>query len=302
MKLLSYGPVGHERAGILLGEAILDVEKASREVFQDPLPRDLGTLLGLRDWFERLQQLVSLRASLPEEVFVEFRGRRLGPPIAQPSKIIALGVNYREHLEETGVRAGVPNKPIIFAKAPSSVNGPYDDILYPPETRALDYEVELALVIGRKGKRIRPEAAYEYVAGYMVFNDISARDLQMEEMGGLGAQWFRGKSLDTFAPMGPWIVTRDELPEPHNLTICLKLNGEVRQCSNTGRLIFKIPEIIAFVSAGMTLLPGDIISTGTPAGVGMASEPPRFLRPGDVVHAEIEGIGYLENKIVKEVG
>lgn len=300
MKLLSFGPWGRERAGLLLGETLIDLRAASQNLFVEPLPADLKEILALPAWFEKLQHVLDSISSLSREVFYAPNATRIGPPIAQPSKIIALGANYKEHLEETKMDLEPPKTPILFSKAPSSINGPYDDILYPPETKALDYEVELAIVIGREGKRIKPGAAYDYIAGYTILNDVSARDIQMGVQTGLGAQWFRGKSLDTFAPMGPWIVTKDELPEPHNLRISLRLNGEIRQDSNTGKLIFKIPEIIAYVSSGITLFPGDIISTGTPSGVGMFSNPPRLLRPNDIIRSEIEGIGFLENKIVLE--
>ena len=300
MRLLSFGPPGRERAGLLAGEDIIDLRAASHNLFAEPLPADLRDILALPDWFEKLRHVFASVSSLSREVFYAQNATRIGAPIPNPSKIIALGANYKEHLEETKMDIETPKTPILFSKAPSSVNGPYDDILYPPETKALDYEVELAIVIGRQGKRIKPGEAYEYISGYTILNDISARDIQMGGQKGLGAQWFRGKSLDTFAPMGPWIVTKDELPEPHNLRISLKLNGEIRQDSNTGKLIFKIPEIVAFVSSGITLFPGDIISTGTPSGVGMFSNPPQLLQPSDVIKSEIEGIGFLENKIVSE--
>jgi 2-keto-4-pentenoate hydratase/2-oxohepta-3-ene-1,7-dioic acid hydratase in catechol pathway len=300
MKLLSYGPPGKEKAGILVKEKIIDLEQVSQKLFLRPLPGNLKEFLELPDWTEKLQNISSAINSLSPDNFIDMAQVRIGPPINQPSKIIALGANYKEHLEETKMDLELPKTPILFSKTSNSVNGPYDHIIYPPETQALDYEVELAIVIGQPGKRIQPEVAYDYIAGYIVFNDISARDLQLGGPKGLGSQWFRGKSLDSFAPMGPWVVTRDELPDPHNLRISLRLNGEIRQDSNTSFLIFKIPEIIAFVSSGITLLPGDIISTGTPSGVGMFSNPPRLLQPGDVVRAEIEGIGFLENKVVLE--
>lgn len=300
MKLLSFGYRGKERAGILAGETIIDLNGASQNLLVEPLPADLKEILALPDWVQKLQHIYEAISSLPNRVFYSLKTTRIAPPIPNPSKIIALGANYKEHLEETKMDIEPPKIPIIFAKTPNSVNGPYDNILYPPETNALDYEVELAIVIGRQGKRIKLEEAYNYIAGYTIINDVSARDLQLGSQKGLGAQWFRGKSLDTFAPIGPWIVTKDELPEPHNLRISLNLNGEIRQDSNTSKLIFKIPEIVAFVSSGITLFPGDIIATGTPSGVGMFSNPPRLLQPADIIRSEIEGIGFLENKIVLE--
>ena len=214
-------------------------------------------------------------------------------PILNPEKIIAVGLNYMDHAKESGMEP--PKNPIFFSKYPSSIVGPGAAVVLPPSsvTSKVDYEVELAVVIGRAAKNVPEEEAMEYVFGYTIMNDVSARDLQFED-----GQWVKGKALDTFAPLGPWVVTKDEIADPHDLRIVLALNGEVMQDSNTRNLIFKIPKLIAYFSRLFTLRPGDIISTGTPPGVGMARKPPRYLKPGDTMVAEIQGIGALENPVI----
>ncbi len=211
-------------------------------------------------------------------------------PVTRPSKIIALGLNYRDHATEQGIEP--PKTPLIFAKFPNSLTGPFDPVVLPPGNPQVDYEGELGVVIGRRGKRISESQALNHVAGYLVFNDISAREWQFSDK-----QWTRGKSCDSFAPSGPWLTTRDEIPDPHNLIIETQVNDEVRQSSNTNQMIFRIPELIAFISAGITLEPGDLIVTGTPPGVGMFRTPPTFLQPGDVVETQIEGLGRLRNPV-----
>jgi len=216
---------------------------------------------------------------------------RFLPPVKRPGKIICLGLNYRDHAEET--KSEIPKHPLIFAKAPTAVIAHEENIVYPEIVKQLDYEAELAFVIGKTGKKIKKEEAPEYVGGYTIMNDVSARDIQFGD-----GQWFRGKSFDTFAPLGPWVVTPDEIGDPENLRISLRLNGEVMQDSSTSNLIFGIAEIIEFISEAMTLEVGDVISTGTPGGVGFARDPPRLLQRGDVVEVEIEKIGVLRNKVV----
>lgn len=300
MRLVSYGPSGKERCGVLRGDRIIDLNRASQGLFREPLPWDMVQFLSLEGWFDAAQRVVEAAVSLGEEAWVKVSETRLGPPVPRPSKIIALGINYREHGEEIQQNVELPSSPILFSKASSSVTGPYDDVIYPPETQALDYEVELAVVVGRRAKRIRPEEADRYIAGYLVLNDVSARDIQLGGDRKLGQQWFRGKSFDTFAPMGPHLVTPEEVGDPHGLRIRLTLNGEVRQDSLTSHLHFKVPEILSFISHGITLLPGDVISTGTPSGVGIFSDPPRLLQVGDEMVAEVERIGFLRNRIVAE--
>jgi 2-keto-4-pentenoate hydratase/2-oxohepta-3-ene-1,7-dioic acid hydratase in catechol pathway len=209
----------------------------------------------------------------------------------RPPKIVAVGLNYRDHAEEQGTP--LPDAPLLFAKFPTAVTGPFDDIEKPVETSQLDYEAELGVVIGAPARRVRAADAVGHVAGYLVVNDVSARDAQFAD-----GQWVRGKSFDTFAPLGPALATPDEVPDPHALDIRTWVNGELRQSSNTGQLIFPIPDLIEYCSRYFTLEPGDIICTGTPAGVGVFSDPPRFLEVGDVVEVEVERVGRLRNRVV----
>lgn len=212
-------------------------------------------------------------------------------PVTRPGKIIAVGLNYRDHALET--KQEIPTVPIIFAKFPSSINGPDAAVVLPEDDPQGDYEAELAVVIGRKGKAISEADAMNYVAGYMPLNDVSARRWQFADK-----QWVRGKSCDTFCPTGPWLTTRDEIKDPHTLAIRMRVNGKVVQDSNTANLIFRIPTLIRFISAAITLEPGDIIATGTPDGVGVFRKPPVFLKSGDVMEVEIEGLGVLRNTVV----
>ena len=214
----------------------------------------------------------------------------LGPPVPDPQKIVCLGLNYRDHAAETGMPE--PAAPILFAKFANSLIGHGAPIVRPTASEQIDYEAELAVVIGRKGKNIPKERAYEHVFGYTTINDVTARDRQRNHK-----QWFLGKALDTFCPMGPWVATADEV-EPENLEVKCWVNGELRQDANTRDLIFDIPTLIATISQGMTLVPGDIISTGTPAGVGIGMKPPTFLKSGDVVEMTITGLGKLSNPFV----
>lgn len=212
-------------------------------------------------------------------------------PVLHPGKILCVGLNYRDHAIESKMQ--IPRSPTIFLKLPNSVTGPESDIVLPRISAQPDYEVELAAVIGRRGKNIRPEDWEQYIAGYTILNDVSARDIQLAT-----SQWTLAKSFDTFAPIGPSIVTADEVGDPHTLDIELSINGEVLQCSNTKHLIFRLPDLIAYISAIVPLEPGDIISTGTPAGVGFGRQPHRWLKPGDIIVASIQGIGELQNRVV----
>jgi 2-keto-4-pentenoate hydratase/2-oxohepta-3-ene-1,7-dioic acid hydratase in catechol pathway len=211
-------------------------------------------------------------------------------PVPRPSKIICIGLNYRDHAEESGM--AIPQSPIIFSKFSSCVIGARQPIRLPKSSAQVDYEAELAFVVGRRAKNVRREDALEYVFGYMNFNDVSARDFQFAD-----GQWQRGKSCDTFAPMGEFLATRDEIKDPHGLRIRFRLNGETLQDSNTSQLIFKIPELIEFLSSSITLEPGDVVATGTPPGVGFARKPPVFMKDGDVAEVEIEGLGILANRV-----
>jgi 2-keto-4-pentenoate hydratase/2-oxohepta-3-ene-1,7-dioic acid hydratase in catechol pathway len=242
------------------------------------------------DWLERLAAAAGRRLHLDAI-------RLLAPIPRPPSDVIALGLNYVEHVTETSKgtqQVELPSRPVLFSKAAGCVAGPFDDIRVDRSvTQQVDWEVELALVIGREGRDIRPEDAYDHIFGYTVGNDVSARDLQFID----ARQWYRGKSLDTFCPLGPWIVTRDELGEARDLRLELRVNDVVKQASTTAAMLFDIPTTIASVSAGRTLFPGDIILTGTPSGVGFGREPKEFLQHGDVVEAEIEGIGLIRNRV-----
>lgn len=215
-------------------------------------------------------------------------------PLPNPGKLIAIGLNYLDHARESGMEP--PKNPIFFTKYSTAIVGPGAPVVLPPKeiSNQVDYEVELAVVIGKAARNVSEDEAMDYVFGYTIVNDVSARDLQFED-----GQWVKGKSLDTFAPMGPWVVTKDEIPDPHDLRIVLALNGELVQDSSTSNLIFKVPQLIAYLSKLFTLRPGDVIATGTPPGVGMARKPQRFLKPGDTMRCEIQGIGALENPVIE---
>jgi 2-keto-4-pentenoate hydratase/2-oxohepta-3-ene-1,7-dioic acid hydratase in catechol pathway len=212
------------------------------------------------------------------------------PPIARPGKIVCVGLNYRDHAEEQGIE--VPPRPLLFAKWPSSVVGPGEAIVLPSVTREVDYEAELGVVIGAQARAVRADDALVVVAGYVCVNDVTARDLQFSD-----GQWTRAKSLDTFCPVGPELVPASEIADPQNLAIRCSVNGEVLQDSSTAHMIFGVAEIVAFVSEAITLEPGDLIATGTPAGVGYTRTPPRFLASGDTVTVEVEGVGALTNPV-----
>ncbi len=307
MRLVTYGHRGWERAGAVLDGWVVDLQRAAAELFgargEALVPQTVRGLLELAPESLRLvaEALDHVRQNFTREadrfqaegILFSLREVRLRPPIPNPAKVICLGLNYRDHAEESG--APVPEVPELFAKYANALIGPGEPIRIPRVSTQVDYEAELAVVIGRGGRYIPEAEAYEYVAGYTAFNDVSARDFQFR-----GRQWMPGKIFDGFAPMGPWLVTRDEVPDPHSLEISLEIGGERLQHSNTAHMIFKIPQVIAYISQILTLEPGDIIATGTPAGVGFARKPPRFLSPGDLVRITIDRIGTLENPVVKE--
>ena len=232
-------------------------------------------------------------AAAPESAVRSLSAVTLLAPLQRPPKLICVGLNYRDHALETNMK--IPDVPTIFAKFQTAIIGPGENIVLPRSSTKPDYEAEFAFVIGKGGRHIAAENWREHVFGYTALNDVSARDYQMAT-----TQWTVGKSFDTFAPMGPWIVTADEIAEPHDLDISLTIGGEVLQSSNTSNLIFRIPGLVGFLSSVFTLEPGDVVSTGTPAGVGFARKPPRYLRPGDEVVVSIEGIGELRNPVVAE--
>src|ERR1700749_1894475 len=252
-----------------------------------PLPADLGGLLAE----ERAGRLAALATGAPETARVPLEDVRLTAPVAPPSKIICIGLNYRDHAAETG--QDLPTKPTVFAKFPTTLTGPYDPIVLPALSQAVDYEGELGVVIGRQARFVAEDEALSYVGGYLCFNDVSARDVQTGP-----SQWTLGKSFDTFAPVGPYLVTAADVPDPQDLEIETRVNGVTVQHSNTANMVFTVAALVSQLSAVMTLEPGDIIATGTPGGIGGAQNPPRFLKDGDVVEVEIERLGCLRNPVV----
>lgn len=245
-----------------------------------------------RDTAARLERDANALAAAREKGWlVPSRDAYWFAPVPRPGKIVCIGMNYRDHAQEIGL--GVPNEPTIFAKFSSCVIAPGEPVVVPIGSEKLDYEAELAVVMGRRATRVSADRAYEYVLGYTAFNDVTARDFQFGDL-----QWQRGKSCDTFAPMGQTIVTTDEIPDPHVLRITLTLNGVVMQDSHTSQMMFRVPALIEFITRTITLEPGDVIATGTPAGVGFARKPPVFLKPGDAMEVGIERIGGLGNPIV----
>ena len=316
MRLFSYETRDEVRVAACLEDAVVDVNRACAAMFisagqmrADALaeahaPADMVALLASGDdGFGTVKQALAFvkrlkkkhRDELLEDgVLLDCEHVTLVAPVPYPGKVLCLGLNYRDHAEESGIP--IPPEPVIFAKMASSVIGPNEPIVLGRATKKVDYEVELAVVIGQACKNVKRDSAMDCVAGYTVLNDVSARDYQIERGGG---QWVVGKSFDTFCPMGPWLVTKDDVKNPHALDIKLKLNGRVMQHSNTKHLIFDIPTIIEYVSKVMTLEPGDVISTGTPGGVGFVRKPPRFLKPGDVCRLEVEKIGVLVNPVVR---
>lgn len=290
MRIAAFRDQAGDSWGVVVGDRIADARRVPGA------PGDVLALLRSDDARGWLDRVAAAGAT------VDLAAIRLLPPIARPpSDVIALGLNYVEHVDETAAdtkQVSLPTTPVLFSKAAGCISGPFDDIRVDRAVvHKVDWEVELALVIGKAGRDIRPEDAYEHVFGYAVANDVSGRDLQFLD----GGQWYRGKGLDTFCPMGPWIVTRDELGEARELRLEMRINGVVKQSASTSDMIFDIPATIASISAGRTLTPGDIILTGTPSGVGIGRTPQEFLQHGDVAEAMIEGIGLIRNR-VHEVG
>jgi 2-keto-4-pentenoate hydratase/2-oxohepta-3-ene-1,7-dioic acid hydratase in catechol pathway len=278
MRLIRFGEKGNEKPGLLQGERIIDL----RGIF--PAIPDIDAGFFEAGWLEK----VSVVEEKGEKMDV-----RIGSPVKRPSKIICLGKNYTEHVKEGGFDK--PELPITFAKAPSALNGPFDPIILPQSSLQVDWEVELAVIMGREGKRIPAERAFDYIAGFTIMNDVSGRDVQFGD-----GQWFRGKSFDSFAPMGPALVTMDEIEDIAALNLTSLVDGEVMQEGNTAEMIFPVPYIVEFLSRDITLNPGDIISTGTPSGVGIFRDPPIVLEPGNVVECRIDKLGALINGVVAE--
>ncbi|MGE5733932.1 MAG: fumarylacetoacetate hydrolase family protein [Acidobacteriota bacterium] len=281
MKLIRFGDPGKERPGVLLGEDTrLDVSSFGTDYDENFFSN--GAFSRLQLW---LRTHAESAPRIPASV-------RLGPPICRPSKIVCIGLNFRDHAAES--RMELPAEPVIFFKSTTSVVGPNDDVVIPRKAEKVDWEVELAVVIGKKALYIDKQQAMEFVAGYVLHNDYSERSFQLER----GGQWVKGKSADTFAPLGPFMATVDEIPNPQNLAMWLTVNGEYQQKSTTAQMIFDVATLVSYVSQFMTLLPGDIISTGTPAGVGLGMRPPRYLKAGDVVELGIECLGQSRQKII----
>lgn len=282
MKLIRCGAPGEEKPGILLDDGSR-VDASALGVDYDEHFFASGGLASLRAWTAKN---AATAPKVPAST-------RLGPPVRRPSKLVCIGLNFRDHAAESKME--LPKEPVIFFKATTSLVGPNDPVMIPQNAEKLDWEVELAVVIEKKASHISKENALEYVAGFALHNDYSERSFQLER----GGQWVKGKSADTFAPLGPFLATRDEVRDFRNLAMWLKVNGDSRQRGSTANMIFDVPTLVAYVSEFMTLLPGDVISTGTPAGVGLGMKPPQYLREGDVVTLGIDGLGESRQKVIR---
>lgn len=310
MKLVTFRYEGNERIGSVVGDKVVDLNYACQlwlqslgkyryeRIAEAYVPSDMvGFLQGGSESLQMAQTSAEFVLNEQTDVFGwkvvhSISDVRTEAPVKRPGKIICVGHNYREHILEMGRE--IPQYPVIFAKYANTVIGPEDDIPYPEITEQLDYEAEFAFVIGRKAQRVKQEHALEYVAGYTIVNDVTSRDIQRRTI-----QWHQGKTVDGSAPMGPWLITKDELIDPHKSEIELRVNGELRQKSNTANLVFNVHFLVEFLSHIMTLEPGDVICTGTPGGVGAAMKPPQFLQDEDVVRIDLAGIGKLENRVKK---
>jgi 2,4-didehydro-3-deoxy-L-rhamnonate hydrolase len=281
MKLIRFGEPGREKPGLLLADG--------RRIDASGFGGDYDEAFFGGDGLERLRTWLegdgANAPAVPD-------GARLGPPLVRPSKIICIGLNFRDHAAESNMP--LPAEPVIFFKATSAIAGPDDDVVIPRDGTKTDWEVELAVVIGKRASYVDEADALDHVAGYVLHNDYSERVFQLER----GGQWVKGKSCDTFAPIGPFIATRDEIPHVHDLRMWLRVNGESKQDGTTGDMVFRVPALVSYLSRFMTLLPGDIISTGTPAGVGLGQKPaPQFLSDGDVVELGIDGLGSARQRL-----
>jgi 2,4-didehydro-3-deoxy-L-rhamnonate hydrolase len=281
MKIFRFGEPGKEKPGVFLSDGSgVDVSSFCS---------DYNEAFFAGGGLDALSRCLKGRISHLSKVDPSIR---LGSPISRPSKIVCIGHNYRDHAAET--RAQVPKEPVVFLKSATAMCGPNDDVVIPRNAVKLDYEVELAVVIGKRASHLSKENALEFVAGYVLFNDYSERSFQLER----GGQWVKGKSADSFAPLGPFLATCDDVPNSGKLNLWLRVNGELRQNGNTSDMIFDVPTIVSYVSEFMTLLPGDAIGTGTPAGVGLGRNPPSYLQPGDLVSLGIDGLGESSQKVV----
>ncbi|MEH6656431.1 fumarylacetoacetate hydrolase family protein [Leeuwenhoekiella marinoflava] len=281
MKLIRFGELNNEKPGVQLADTTkIDVSEFGEDYTEQFFETD--GLNRLEKWLNENQSSCKV---LPENT-------RLGSPIARPSKLVCVGLNYAKHAAESGM--DLPKEPVLFFKATSSIVGPYDTVVIPKGSTKTDWEVELAVVIGKKASYVSESEALDYVAGYVLHNDVSERAFQLEREG----QWVKGKSCDTFAPLGPFLATKDEVKDPNNLHLWLKLNGKTMQDSTTSDFVFNIQEVVSYISQFMTLLPGDVISTGTPFGVGLGLKPPLYLKQGDVMELGVEGLGISKQEVV----
>ncbi|MED4352249.1 fumarylacetoacetate hydrolase family protein [Schinkia azotoformans] len=309
MKLITFTVAGSTRIGAVTNENVVDLNAAyealqdsqgkirAKQIAEAYVPNDMtGFLQGGKESMQYANGAIHFALENKE-----YKGRTLvfakkdvkvGAPVPEPGKMICVGHNYREHILEMGRQ--IPEFPVVFAKFSNTVIGPEDDIPFFPISEQLDYEAEFAFVIGKRARNVSQEEALDYVAGYTIVNDVTYRDIQRRTI-----QWLQGKSVDGAAPMGPWLVTTDELTNPSGLEVVLTVNGEERQHTNTANLVFSVQYLVEFLSNLMTLEPGDVILTGTPGGVGVAMDPPSFLKDGDVVSISIDGVGVLENKVQK---
>jgi 2-keto-4-pentenoate hydratase/2-oxohepta-3-ene-1,7-dioic acid hydratase in catechol pathway len=280
MKLIRYGQTGKEKTGVIIDDIWFDTSSFGED-YNEKFFENNG--------LQRLEKFVIENINTLNVINQQVR---LSSPIARPSKIVCIGLNYAKHAKETN--ASIPSEPIIFFKSTTSIIGPYDNVMLPKDSEKTDWEVELAFVIGKKASYVSQEEAMDYVAGYVLHNDISERAFQLER----GGQWAKGKGCDTFAPLGPWLATKDEIANPNNLRLWLKVNDKIMQDGNTDDLVFNIPQLVSYLSQFMTLLPGDIISTGTPHGVGLGFNPPIYLKEGDVVELGIDGLGTSKQTVI----
>jgi len=304
MRLVTFIANGTAGIGLYFNDLIIELDSALKSLAASgkiqprcrQLPRSLKELIASEDALYDARGIFDYclgGGEIPQQASTALDSVQLAPPVTDPGKILCLGGNYRKHCDEA--EAEVPKNPDLFVKFSSALTGHRSAVIKPIATNMLDYEAELVVVIGRCCKSVSPDQAYDYIFGYTIMNDISARDIQQNDR-----QWTRAKGFETFAPMGPWIVTRDEIADPNNLGIKMLINGETMQDSNTGRMVFDIAQTVSFISQIFPLEPGDLISTGTPEGVGLYQDPPRLLREGDRMQVVIEKIGTLENRVVYE--
>jgi 2-keto-4-pentenoate hydratase/2-oxohepta-3-ene-1,7-dioic acid hydratase in catechol pathway len=282
MKLVRFGQKGSEKPGLVDKDGkVRDLSAHVADITGETLAADSLARIGSLD-----------PASLP----LAPEGVRLGAPVSRPWSFIAVGLNYADHAKETGQE--IPSEPILFNKLGNTVSGPYDDVITPKGADRMDWELEIAFVIGKRARYVEEKDALDYVAGYCICNDVSERRFQMKRNG----QWIKGKAAETFGPLGPWLVTKDEIPDPGNLSMELKVNGETRQQGSTSTMIFSIPNLVAYITQFCVLEAGDVVTTGTPPGVGSGMKPPQYLKPGDVMELSIEGLGSQRQTVVPFTG